>query len=62
MHIKPPFAAAAFKAVKKMAYPDTENLTEKHFQEFYATAKLCEIMYAYELDRRLKYWRQKVLH
>ncbi|NJK82679.1 MAG: SDR family NAD(P)-dependent oxidoreductase [Saprospiraceae bacterium] len=51
--IKSPFASAVFKSVKEMAYPDTKNLTDKSFQEFYATAKLCEIMFAYELDRRL---------
>jgi NAD(P)-dependent dehydrogenase (short-subunit alcohol dehydrogenase family) len=52
-NIKSPFAPAVFKSVKEMAYPDTTNLTEKSFQEFYATAKLCEILFAYELDRRL---------
>jgi NAD(P)-dependent dehydrogenase (short-subunit alcohol dehydrogenase family) len=51
--IKSPFAPAMFKSVKEMAYPNTENLTEKSFQEFYATAKLCETLFANELDRRL---------
>jgi NAD(P)-dependent dehydrogenase (short-subunit alcohol dehydrogenase family) len=51
--IKSPFAPAVFKSVKEMAYPNTEKLTEKSFQEFYATAKLCEILFSYELDRRL---------
>jgi NAD(P)-dependent dehydrogenase (short-subunit alcohol dehydrogenase family) len=51
--VKSPFAPAVFKSVKEMACPDTANLTEKSFQEFYATAKLCEILFSYELDRRL---------
>jgi NAD(P)-dependent dehydrogenase (short-subunit alcohol dehydrogenase family) len=51
--IKSPFAPAVFKSVKEMAYPNTEKLTEKSFQEFYATAKLCEILFSYELHRRL---------
>ncbi len=56
--IKSPFAPAVFKSVREMAYPNTTNLTEKSFQEFYATAKLCEILFAYELDRRLKVGQQ----
>ncbi len=51
--IKSPFASAKFKLVKEMAFPDKVTVTEKSFQEFYATAKLCEILFAYELDRRL---------
>jgi NAD(P)-dependent dehydrogenase (short-subunit alcohol dehydrogenase family) len=51
--VKSPFAPAVFKSVKNMAYPETKNLTNKSFQEFYATAKLCEILFTYELDRRL---------
>lgn len=51
--VKSPFAPAVFKSVQEMAYPNTTNLTEKSFQSFYATAKLCELLFAYELDRRL---------
>jgi NAD(P)-dependent dehydrogenase (short-subunit alcohol dehydrogenase family) len=57
--IKSPFAPAVFKSVKEMAYPNTTNLTEKSFQAFYATAKLCEILFAYELDRRLNTGNKK---
>jgi NAD(P)-dependent dehydrogenase (short-subunit alcohol dehydrogenase family) len=56
--INSPFAPAVFKSVKEMAYPSTEKLTVKSFQEFYATAKLCEILFAYELDRRLNVGQQ----
>lgn len=58
--IKSPFPSAVFKSVKEMAYPDAEKLTEKSFSEFYATAKLCEILFAYELNRRLNITNQNI--
>jgi NAD(P)-dependent dehydrogenase (short-subunit alcohol dehydrogenase family) len=53
---KSPFAKAVFKPVNELAYPKVDaNLTiEKQTQSFYATSKLCMILYTYELDRRLK--------
>lgn len=57
--VKSPFAPAVFKSVKEMAYPNIQKLTEKSFQEFYATAKLCEVLLAYELDRRLNTGQRK---
>jgi NAD(P)-dependent dehydrogenase (short-subunit alcohol dehydrogenase family) len=58
---KSPFAKALFKPIDELAYPKVDaNLTlEKQTQSFYATSKLCMILFAYELDRRLK---KKVLH
>lgn len=51
-----PFAKAAFKPVMEMAYPaiDPSSTLQKQAQSFYATSKLCVLLFAYELDRRLK--------
>jgi NAD(P)-dependent dehydrogenase (short-subunit alcohol dehydrogenase family) len=53
---KSPFAKAAFKPVHEMAYPeiDPNSTLQKQSQSFYATSKLCVLLFAYELDRRLK--------
>jgi NAD(P)-dependent dehydrogenase (short-subunit alcohol dehydrogenase family) len=53
---KSPFAKALFKPVNELAYPKVyENSTlQKQTQSFYATSKLCVLLFAYELDRRLK--------
>ena len=53
---KSPFAKAAFQAVEKMAHPtvDPQSTLEKQTQSFYATSKLCDVLFAYELDRRLR--------
>ncbi len=53
---KSPFAKAAFKPVNELAYPkvDENSTLQKQAQSFYATSKLCVLLFAYELDRRLK--------
>ncbi|MBK9981000.1 MAG: SDR family NAD(P)-dependent oxidoreductase [Saprospiraceae bacterium] len=53
---KSPFAKAVFKPVPELAYPKVdENTTlQKQTQSFYATSKLCDILFTYELDRRFK--------
>ncbi|MFM9984274.1 MAG: SDR family NAD(P)-dependent oxidoreductase [Flavobacteriales bacterium] len=53
---KSPFAKAAFKPVNELAYPvvDANSTLQKQEQSFYATSKLCVLLFAYELDRRLK--------
>lgn len=53
---KSPFAKAALQSVKEMAYPrvDKNSTLEKQTQSFYATSKLCLVMFTYELNRRLK--------
>ena len=52
---KSPFAKAVFKPVEEMAYPkvDEDSTLQKQAQSFYATSKLCVLLFAYELDRRL---------
>lgn len=53
---KSPFAKAAFRPVNELAYPevDVNSTLQKQTQSFYATSKLCLLLFAYELDRRLK--------
>ena len=53
---KSPFAKAAFQSVETMAHPtvDPQSTLEKQAQSFYATSKLCDVLLAYELDRRLR--------
>ncbi|MBK8845932.1 MAG: SDR family NAD(P)-dependent oxidoreductase [Bacteroidetes bacterium] len=53
---KSPFAKAVFKPVNELAYPevDASSTLQKQTQSFYATSKLCMVLFAYELDRRLK--------
>lgn len=53
---KSPFAKAAFKPIHEMAYPmiETKTTLKKQAQSFYATSKLCDVLFAYELDRRLQ--------
>jgi len=50
-----PFAKAKFSAVENMAHPsiDLSTSLSKQTQSFYATSKLCMILFAYELERRL---------
>lgn len=52
---KSPFAKADLKSVNEMAYPkaDLNSTVQKQTQSFYATSKLCEVMFTYELARRL---------
>ncbi len=52
---KSPFAKAVFKPVKELAYPkvDVNSTLQKQTQSFYATSKLCMVLFAYELDRKL---------
>ena len=54
---KSPFAKANFSAVKEMCYPkmNPELKLERQTQSFYATSKLCDIMFCYELNRWLIY-------
>jgi NAD(P)-dependent dehydrogenase (short-subunit alcohol dehydrogenase family) len=54
---KSPFAKADFKAVQELAYPevDATSTLERQGQSFYATSKLCQILFTYELDRRLNH-------
>jgi NAD(P)-dependent dehydrogenase (short-subunit alcohol dehydrogenase family) len=53
---KAPFARAVFRPVNEMAYPVMKpgKSLKKRTQEFYTTSKLCNILFGYELDRRLK--------
>lgn len=52
---KSPFAKAVFKPINELAYPkvDENSTLQKQTQSFYATSKLCMVLFAYELDRRL---------
>ncbi|MEI8135202.1 MAG: SDR family NAD(P)-dependent oxidoreductase [bacterium] len=52
---KSPFAKAEFKPAKELAFPrvDENSTLKKQAQSFYATSKLCVLLFAYELDRRL---------
>jgi NAD(P)-dependent dehydrogenase (short-subunit alcohol dehydrogenase family) len=52
---KSPFAKAQFKPVMELAHPKIDKSTslEKQTQSFYATSKLCMILFGYELHRRL---------
>lgn len=53
---KSPFAKAVFKPINELAYPkvDKNSTLQKQAQSFYANSKLCLVLFAYELDRRLK--------
>lgn len=53
---KSPFAKALFKPIDELANPkvDKNSTLDKQAQSFYATSKLCMLLFAYELDRRLK--------
>ncbi len=53
---KSPFAKAVFKPVNELAFPkvDPNSTIQKQAQSFYATSKLCMVLFTYELDRRLK--------
>lgn len=53
---KSPFAKAVFKSINELAHPhvDVNSTLQKQAQSFYATSKLCLILFCYELDRRLK--------
>jgi NAD(P)-dependent dehydrogenase (short-subunit alcohol dehydrogenase family) len=53
---KSPFAKAVYKKVSEMAYPkiDPNTSIEKQNQAFYSTSKLCNVLFGYELDRKLK--------
>ncbi|MCU0434116.1 MAG: SDR family NAD(P)-dependent oxidoreductase [Bacteroidia bacterium] len=52
--LKSPFAKAVFRPVNEMAFPAaTASNAAQKTQEFYATSKLCQILHAYELDRRM---------
>jgi NAD(P)-dependent dehydrogenase (short-subunit alcohol dehydrogenase family) len=52
---KSPFAKAKFSSVENMAHPtiDPSSSLSKQTQSFYATSKLCMILFAHELERRL---------
>jgi NAD(P)-dependent dehydrogenase (short-subunit alcohol dehydrogenase family) len=53
---KSPFAPAVFREINELAYPkiNVDASLKKQCEEFYATSKLCLLLFAYELDRRLK--------
>jgi NAD(P)-dependent dehydrogenase (short-subunit alcohol dehydrogenase family) len=53
---KAPFAKAVYTKVSEMAYPkiDPNTSIEKQNQAFYCTSKLCNVLFAYELNRKLK--------
>lgn len=53
---KSPFAPAVFRPVQELAWPeaDPNSTLARQSQSFYATSKLCMILFAYELDRRLR--------
>lgn len=54
---KSPFAPAVFREINELAYPKVrpDSTLKKQCEGFYATSKLCMLLFAYELDRRLKY-------
>ncbi|HOZ86274.1 MAG TPA: SDR family NAD(P)-dependent oxidoreductase [Bacteroidia bacterium] len=53
---KSPFAPAVFREIIELAYPkiNSDSSLKKQCEEFYATSKLCLLLFTYELDRRLK--------
>jgi NAD(P)-dependent dehydrogenase (short-subunit alcohol dehydrogenase family) len=54
---KSPFAPAVFREINELAYPkvNPDSSLKKKCEEFYGTSKLCMLLFAYELDRRLKH-------
>ena len=52
---KSPFAKAGFNTVEDLAHPkvDPNSTLNKQCQTFYANSKLCNILFTYELERRL---------
>jgi NAD(P)-dependent dehydrogenase (short-subunit alcohol dehydrogenase family) len=53
---KSPMAKAVYKNVHENAYPkiDPNSSLKKQNQEFYANSKLCNVLFTYVLDRKLK--------
>ena len=53
---KSPFAPAVFREINDLAFPkvNPQSTLKKQCEEFYANSKLCMLLFAYELDRRLK--------
>lgn len=53
---KSPFAKAKFKRINDLAYPtvDLDSTLKKQAQAFYATSKLCNVLFTYDLNRRLE--------
>ncbi|MBC7382668.1 MAG: SDR family NAD(P)-dependent oxidoreductase [Bacteroidia bacterium] len=54
---KSPFAPAVFREINELAYPkeNPDSTLKKQCEEFYATSKLCMLLFAYKLNRRLKH-------
>jgi NAD(P)-dependent dehydrogenase (short-subunit alcohol dehydrogenase family) len=53
---KSPFASAVFREISELAYPkvNADSNLKKQCEEFYANSKLVMLLFAYELERRLK--------
>ncbi len=53
---KSPFAKANFKSINDLAYPtvDSDSPLKKQTQAFYANSKLCNVLFTYELNRRIE--------